>query len=127
MRALVQRVSRAKVTVADEVTGAIEAGLCVFLGIKEGDTQALAAKLAEKISNLRIFPDAEGKMNRSVLEVGGGLLIVSQFTLYGDTSKGNRPSYIQAARPEMARELYEYFIAACQKLCFHVASGVFQA
>ncbi|HLH04705.1 MAG TPA: D-aminoacyl-tRNA deacylase [Bryobacteraceae bacterium] len=127
MRALVQRVSSASVTVDGAVAGQIGPGLCIFLGIKDDDTPAEASKLAEKVAQLRIFPDEQGKMNRSLLDVGGGALVISQFTLYGDTRGGNRPSYSKAARPEHARQLYELFIARCRKLCPQVETGVFQA
>lgn len=127
MRALVQRVSRARVSVAGVVTGEIDRGLCVFLGVKENDTGPDTLRLCDKVVQLRVFPDENGKMNRSVLDAGGGLLVISQFTLYGDTRKGNRPSYIEAARPERARQLYEIFIEACKQRCGRVAAGIFQA
>ena len=109
MRALVQRVSRASVTVDGEVTGAIGAGLLVLLGVTHTDTEADADRLAEKIRNLRVFPDAEGRMNEPLGE--RGVLCISQFTLYGDTRKGNRPTYVAAAPPEIAEPLYERFCA----------------
>lgn len=127
MRALVQRVSWARVAVSGTITGEIGPGLCVFLGVKADDSSIDARKLAGKVSNLRVFPDPEGKMNLSLPDTGGGLLIVSQFTLYGDTTKGNRPSYAQAAKPERARELYDEFIRGCRELCSRVETGVFQA
>lgn len=127
MRALVQRVSEASVTVRGQITGKIGQGLCVFLGVKHDDSPADAEKLAGKVTRLRIFADEEEKMNRSLSEVAGELLIVSQFTLYGDIQKGNRPSYSRAARPGQARELYELFIARCQERCASVETGVFQA
>ena len=127
MRALIQRVSEAQVSVAGTVVGKIGAGLAVLLGIKRGDTTADAEHLAGKVARLRIFSDNEGKMNRSVLDIGGGLLIVSQFTLYADTKKGNRPSYSDAERPELANILYEHFIEACRKTGCRVATGLFQA
>ncbi len=126
MRALVQRVSEAKVTAAGKIAGEIGKGLCVFLAIKHEDTAENAVKLSGKVTSLRIFPDKEGKMNRSLIDVSGELLIVSQFTLYGDTRHGNRPSYAQAARPERAQELYQLFTNACRERCRHVATGVFQ-
>src|SRR5271157_3199384 len=108
MRAVVQRVSRAKVTVGGEITGEIGRGLLVLLGVGAGDTRAEADYLAEKTIGLRIFEDAGSKMNRSVVEVGGAVLVVSQFTLYGDARRGKRPSFDAAAPPPQARELYEY-------------------
>jgi D-tyrosyl-tRNA(Tyr) deacylase len=109
------------------VTGQIGRGLLVFLGVGEGDTESQALQLARKIVFLRIFNDADGKMNLSLPDAGGEMLIVSQFTLYGDTSKGNRPSYSGAARPEKARRLYEFFIAACRDFAVPVSTGKFQA
>ena len=108
MRAVVQRVSRASVTVAGEITGQVETGLLVLLGVGQDDSEADADYLAEKIAGLRIFEDDAGKMNRSVMEAGGAVLAVSQFTLFGDVRRGKRPSFDAAARPEQARELYEY-------------------
>jgi D-aminoacyl-tRNA deacylase len=107
MRAVIQRVTRGRVTVGDETVGQIERGLVVLLGIKTGDTEAEALWLAQKIANLRIFEDEEGKFNRSLLEVGGGALVVSQFTLYGDARRGRRPSFSDAAAPEVAAPLVE--------------------
>jgi D-tyrosyl-tRNA(Tyr) deacylase len=127
MRAVVQRVSRAKVTVAEEVTGEIGLGLMVLLGVSEDDSQDDAAYLADKIASLRIFPDAEGKMNLSLAEAGGKMLIVSQFTLYGDCRKGRRPSFIKAARPELAESLYRVFVVEVQGRGIQVATGRFQA
>ena len=127
MRALVQRVTEASVTVEGVVTGQIGMGLVIFLGVKQGDTERESLRLAKKVVHLRVFNDAQGKMNLSVGEIGGCLLIVSQFTLYGDTSKGNRPSYSEAARPETAKCLYEVFIDACKKFGVAVSAGVFQA
>jgi D-tyrosyl-tRNA(Tyr) deacylase len=127
MRALLQRVSQASVTVDEAITGKIERGLVVFLGIGRGDTSADAERLSKKILRLRVFPDAQGKMNLSVADVAGQLLIVSQFTLYADLSRGNRPSYTAAARPETAQPLYEAFIAACRDEGMYVATGIFQA
>jgi D-tyrosyl-tRNA(Tyr) deacylase len=127
MRALIQRVTRAQVEVDGAVAGEIGAGLLVLLGAGRSDSTADADYLAEKIVQLRIFADAEGKMNRSLIESGGALLVVSQFTLYGDCRKGRRPSFDQAAPPEQARGLYEYFVAAARRLCPRVETGVFQA
>ena len=110
MRALVQRVLRASVTVDGEITGAIEHGLLVFLGVAPADTEAELAWMTQKVVQLRIFSDDEGKMNRSVIDVAGGILAVSQFTLYGDAKKGNRPSFVDAARPELAEPLYQRFL-----------------
>jgi len=127
MRAVVQRVSRARVTVDSRVTGEIAAGLMVFLGVGREDSAPVAASLAEKIANLRIFEDAQGKMNRSLLDVQGSALVVSQFTLYGDARGQRRPSFISAAPPEKAAALYEEFNSALRALGVSVATGVFQA
>lgn len=127
MRAVVQRVSRAKVTVAGEVTGEIGPGFLVLLGVAEGDSAADATALAEKIVGLRVFEDPDGKMNLSLGETGGAMLVVSQFTLLGDCRKGRRPSFIAAARPEIAIELYEQFVSAVRRLGIPVGTGVFQA
>jgi len=127
MRAVVQRVSRARVSVDGRVTGEIGRGLLVLLGVGREDTAAVAASMAEKVANLRIFEDAGGKMNRSLLEVNGAALVVSQFTLYGDARGQRRPSFIAAARPEQAQALYEEFATALRQLGIAVATGVFQA
>jgi D-tyrosyl-tRNA(Tyr) deacylase len=113
MRVLVQRVSRAKVTVEGRVTGEIGPGLLLLVGIKQGDGDPELEWMVHKLANLRVFSDAEGKMNLSLQDTGGGVLAISQFTLYGDAKKGNRPSYIEAARPEIAEPLYENF---CEQL-----------
>lgn len=126
MRAVVQRVSRAKVTVAGEVTGEIGPGLLILLGVAEDDTQADSSFLAEKLVGLRIFPDDAGKMNRSLIESGGAMLVVSQFTLLGDCRKGKRPSFIKAARPETAINLYNIFVAEVRGRGVTVATGRFQ-
>lgn len=126
MRAVVQRVTRAQVTSEGELTGAIGAGLCVLVGVGQGDTEADAAALADKIVKLRIFEDNAGKMNLSLLDVGGALLAVSQFTLYGDTSKGRRPSFVAAMDPGGAERLFERFCAACRDLGVTVATGRFR-
>jgi D-tyrosyl-tRNA(Tyr) deacylase len=127
MRAVVQRVSRAKVTVEGRVTGEIGAGLMVLLGVGRGDSPMVAASLAEKVANLRIFEDEQGKMNRSLLDVKGAALVVSQFTLYGDARGQRRPSFISAAPPELAAALYEEFNKALRGLGVTVATGIFQA
>jgi len=127
MRIVLQRVSRARVTVDDEETGAIGRGLLVLLGVRQGDTVESVRRLADKLIGLRIFADDEGKMNRSVQEVAGSVLVVSQFTLYGDTRKGRRPSFIDAAPPETAIPLYEAFIDAVKALGVPVATGRFGA
>ncbi|MBL9209377.1 MAG: D-tyrosyl-tRNA(Tyr) deacylase [Opitutaceae bacterium] len=128
MRAVIQRVTRASVTVAGEVTGEINLGLLVLLGVGQGDTEADAQWLAEKIAALRIFEDAEGKMNRSVVDVGGGMLVVSQFTLFASTRKGTRPSFNDAAKPDLAIPLYEAFNRfASAALGRPVATGRFAA
>jgi D-tyrosyl-tRNA(Tyr) deacylase len=127
MRALVQRVSEASVSVDGSVIGQIATGLLVFLAIRYDDTEGRAAQLASKIAQLRIFPDSQRKMNLSVTDIAGELLIVSQFTLYAETGKGNRPSYSQAARPDAAQQLYRYFIQICRDRGLSVATGLFQA
>jgi D-aminoacyl-tRNA deacylase len=127
MRAVVQRVSRAKVTVEGQVTGEIGLGLMILLGVGKEDTSEVAAHMAEKLANLRIFEDAAGKMNLSLLDVKGSALAVSQFTLYGDARGQRRPSFISAAGPELAKRLYEDFCDALRKLGITVATGVFQA
>lgn len=127
MRAVVQRVSRACVTAESRVTGEIATGLMILLGIGRDDTAAVAVSMAEKIANLRIFEDDQGKMNRSLLDVGGKALVVSQFTLYGDARGQRRPSFIAAAPPEQAKKLYEEFNEALRRLGITVATGVFQA
>ncbi len=127
MRAVVQRVTSASVTVDGRVAGEIGAGLVVLLGVSRADNPESAAYLAEKIANLRIFSDEAGKMNRSLVDMGGSALVVSQFTLYGDTRGGRRPSYIQAAPPEEANPLYEEFVRSMRSLGVAVETGVFQA
>lgn len=127
MRAVVQRVTYAKVEVDGSLAGEIGRGLLVLLGVAKGDSAADAEFLAAKISQLRIFPDEAGKMNRGVLEAGGAMLAVSQFTLYGDCRKGRRPSFDAAAGPEEARALYEHFVAAARQTGLRVETGVFQA
>src|SRR5258707_6216176 len=127
MRAVVQRVTRARVTVDNELVGEIGKGLVVLLGIARDDTKLDAAYLAEKICALRIFDDDEGKMNLSVKDAHGGVLIVSQFTLYGDVRRGLRPSWIEAAAPEVAEALYEFFVRQTGTLISEVATGSFRA
>jgi D-tyrosyl-tRNA(Tyr) deacylase len=126
MRALLQRVTEARVIVDQVVTGEIGAGLLVFLGVSKLDTEADADFIAGKVLNLRIFSDEQGKMNRSVLETGGALLVVSQFTLYGDCRKGRRPSFDDAAPAEQARSLSEHFVAVTSR-SLRVETGIFQA
>jgi len=126
MRAVVQRVSRAKVTVDGWTSGEIGHGLLVLLGVSREDTEADAAYLAEKVAGLRIFEDAERKMNRSVQDVGGSVLAVSQFTLYGDVRRGKRPSFDAAAPPEPARRLFEFFVQRIQALGLPCETGRFQ-
>ena len=127
MRAVVQRVSRARVTVEGRVTGEIGSGLMILLGVGREDTSLIAVSMAEKVANLRIFEDEQGKMNRSLLDVKGGALVVSQFTLFGDARGQRRPSFISAAPPEKAKALYEEFTLAMQGLGVSVATGIFQA
>ena len=127
MRAVIQRVTRAKVTVDNEVIGEIGNGLVVLVGIARDDTKVEAAYLVDKIANLRIFDDEDGKMNLSVKDVVGGLLIVSQFTLYGDVRRGLRPSWIDAAPPEVAGPLYDFFVRQARSTVDDVATGKFQA
>lgn len=126
MRAVVQRVSRAKVAVDTDITGAIGPGLLVLLGVGHDDAEVDAAYLAEKIVGLRIFEDEGGKMNRSVVEVGGSVLAVSQFTLYGDVRKGKRPSFDAAAAPEPARRLYDFFVERIRSAGLRCETGRFQ-
>lgn len=127
MRALIQRVDYAKVTVESETIGQIEKGLLVLLGVTHDDTEDIAHKLAAKVSKLRIFNDDAGKMNLSVKDVGGSVLVVSQFTLYANAKDGNRPSYTQAAQPEKATHLYTIFSKSLRSLGFTVANGQFGA
>ena len=126
MKFLIQRVNNAKVTVDGNVTGIIGKGYLVFIGIGAEDTKEIADKLIKKMMGLRIFADENGKTNISVTDVNGELLLVSQFTLYADCKKGNRPSFVKAGQPELANELYEYIIAECSKL-INVQTGIFGA
>ena len=127
MRVVVQRVSQARVDVDGDTVGAIEGGLLVLLGVQAADTERDADYLAAKIVGLRIFNDAQGKMNLDLQQVRGGVLVVSQFTLYGDARKGRRPSFVQAAPPKQAERLYQYFLEAAARHAVPVAHGVFGA
>ena len=127
MRAVVQRVKEADVTVDNNITGSINKGLMVLLGVEEGDTEADALYMADKITGLRIFEDEEGKMNLSIKDVGGDILAVSQFTLLGDVRKGKRPSFSKAARPDEANRLYRHFIDLVEERDVKTQEGVFQA
>ena len=127
MRAVVQRVKRAEVRLGEEVVGRIGVGVTVLLGVGKNDTEATAEAVAEKIANLRVFDDDQGRMNRSLLETGGQALCVSQFTLYGDCRKGRRPSYDQAAAPDRALLLYESFVASLRKRGISTETGRFRA
>ena len=127
MITVLQRVQHAKVEIDGKTVGATEQGLLILLGVAEGDTRVEADKLVKKIANLRIFEDENGKMNLSLLDIGGGVLVVSQFTLYGDISHGRRPSFIGAAKPDLAIPLYEQFLAECERLGFPPQHGEFGA
>lgn len=127
MRAVVQRVKSASVSVEGKLVSEIGAGVLIFLGVAHEDTATQIEYIANKVANLRIFEDEEGKMNRSLLEMGGAALVVSQFTLYGDCRKGRRPSFIKAARPELANALYEQFIIALEQQNIPTQGGTFQA
>ena len=126
MRAVLQRVTRASVRVGGETVGEIACGLVVLLGIARDDTRADVEYLVEKVAALRVFDDAEGRMNRSVADAGGGLLVVSQFTLYGDVRRGRRPSWFEAAPPELAERLYEFFVAEARAVGARVETGSFR-
>ena len=127
MRLVIQRTRAASVTVDDAVVGRIDHGALILLAIAQDDTEAEADYLAGKVSRLRIYDDAAGKLNSSIHETGGAFLVVSQFTLYGNCVKGNRPSYIESAAPEKAKLLYEYFVHQLRQLGHHVETGIFQA
>jgi D-aminoacyl-tRNA deacylase len=127
MRVVLQRVSRASVTIDGRTAGAVERGFCLLVGFTPGDTEATVDWMAEKVAGLRLFSDADGKMNLGLDEVGGAVLVVSQFTLYGDAAKGRRPSFVDAARPEQAIPLYERFVAALRGRSLEVATGEFGA
>jgi D-tyrosyl-tRNA(Tyr) deacylase len=127
MRVVLQRVSRASVTIDGRTAGAIGRGFCLLVGLTHGDTEATVDWMAEKVAGLRLFSDPEGKMNLGLDEVGGGVLVISQFTLYGDAAKGRRPSFVGAARPEQAIPLYQRFVAALRGRGLEVATGEFGA
>ncbi len=127
MRTILQRVSRAEVRVADQVTGRIDRGYLLLVGFTHGDAEEALVWMADKVLGLRLFADAEGRMNLSLDEVGGALLVVSQFTLYGDARKGRRPSFVEAARPEVAIPLYERFVALLRERGARVETGEFGA
>ncbi len=127
MRVVLQRVSRASVEIGGKTAGAIGRGFCLLVGLTHGDTEATVDWMAEKVAGLRLFSDAEGKMNLGLDEVDGGVLVISQFTLYGDAAKGRRPSFIEAARPEVAIPLYQRFVAALRSRGLEVATGEFGA
>lgn len=126
MRVLIQRVTEASVSVKNQVVGKINKGFLVFIGIQKGDTREQASYLANKVSHLRIFEDTQGKMNLALADVSGEILAISQFTLAGDTSRGNRPGFETAARPEEAEPLYEYFVECLRQAGHHVETGIFQ-
>lgn len=127
MRAVVQRVAEARVSVGGEIVGQIAGGLCVFLGIGRGDNEKHADALAEKLKNLRIFEDPQGKMNLSITDCGGAILVISQFTLHADCRRGNRPSFSDAAPPDQADRIYQYFTDRLRALGLKVATGRFQS
>ena len=127
MKLVVQRVKYASVKVDDEIVGKIDNGYMVLVGVTDADTKETCNYLADKLINLRVFDDENGNMNYSIDKVGGSLLIISQFTLYADTTKGNRPSFIHAAKPEISKSLYEYFCEACESRGIKVERGIFGA
>lgn len=127
MKLVLQRVSHGAVRVDGQVVGSIDQGLVVLVGIGQGDTQATATRMVDKLLGLRIFADEAGKMNRSVVEVGGGVLMISQFTLYADCRKGRRPSFIQAAAPDQAKQLYEYCVDCVRRSGVRTQTGIFAA
>lgn len=127
MRFVVQRVKHASVTIEGNVHGSIGTGFLVLIGISDTDTKEIADKMVSKLIGLRIFEDENGKTNLSLEQVGGGLLLVSQFTLYADCRKGNRPSFIRAGKPDMANEMYEYIISKCRENCSEIGTGIFGA
>lgn len=127
MRFVIQRVSQASVTINQQVVGSIETGFLVLIGVCDSDSKEIADKMVRKMLGLRIFEDANGKTNLSLTDVNGGLLLVSQFTLYADCRKGNRPSFIRAGAPDLAKELYAYIIQTCRDANAHVETGIFGA
>ena len=127
MKAVLQRVTRAAVSVEEQRVGAIEQGFLILLGVSDSDTKEVADRMVDKICKLRIFEDENGKTNLSLADVGGGILVVSQFTLYADCRKGNRPSFIKAGSPQQAEELYEYFLGRCRERVLVVEHGIFGA
>ena len=127
MKFVIQRVTSASCTVDGQVTGAIGKGFLVLIGVSDSDTKEVADKMTKKLLGLRIFDDADGKTNLSLADVNGSLLLISQFTLYADCKKGNRPSFINAGKPDMANEMYEYIIAECKKVVPVVEKGIFGA
>ncbi len=127
MKFVIQRVSEASCRVDQNITGAIDAGYCVLIGIEDADTREIADKMLSKMLNLRIFSDENGKTNLSLNDVNGSLLLISQFTLYADCRKGNRPSFTNAGKPDFAKEMYEYIISECQKTVPNVQTGIFGA
>ena len=127
MKLVIQRVKEAKVEIDDKVVGSIDKGFLVLLGVTHGDTKEVADYLVKKLCNLRVFEDENGKMNLSLKDVNGKLLIVSQFTLYADCNSGNRPSFTNSAKPDIANELYEYFCEKCKEFNIEVQKGIFRA
>lgn len=127
MKFVIQRVTNAKCEVEGKTTGNIEQGFCVFIGVAENDTEAIADKLIRKLIGIRIFADADGKTNLALQDINGSLLLISQFTLYANCRKGNRPSFTNAGNPELANHLYEYIIEECRKQILNVQTGIFGA
>lgn len=127
MRLIIQRVNYAQVSVEGQITASIQKGYLILLGVAEGDTEEMVNRYVEKLSKLRIFPDKNGKTNLSIQDVNGSVLVVSQFTLYADCRKGNRPSFLKAAKPELAEGLYEYFLQCCRQVFGEVQHGIFGA
>ena len=127
MKFVIQRVTNAKCEVDNQITGQIEQGFCVFIGVAEGDNEQIADKMIRKLLGMRIFADADGKTNLALQDVNGGLLLISQFTLYANWRKGNRPSFTEAGNPELANHLYEYIIQKCREQISNVQTGIFGA